>query len=96
MLTLLRKPKPKWDDLKEKLRKRHRDRSIDGSESHDTESEQQDEEYADAEEGGETGDNTKVCLAIRPYCDESLCQRCIRGTQTKENGVWHFQQSLEA
>ena len=44
MLTLLRKPKPKWDDLKEKLRKRHRDRSTDGSESHDTESEQQDEE----------------------------------------------------
>ena len=75
MLTLLRKPKPKWDDLKERLRKRHRHHSTDGSESHDTESEQQDDESADAEEGGETGENTKVCLAIKPYCHKPLCQQ---------------------
>ena len=38
--------------------------------------------YADAEEGGETGDNTKVCLAIR----HTVINPCanIRGTQTKE------------
>ena len=59
MLTLLRKPKPKWDDLKAKLRKRHTDHASEASESRDSVSEQQDGEYA--EENGHDEIVLKVC-----------------------------------
>ena len=60
MLTLLRKPKPKWDDLKDKLRKRHRDHASDASEGLESVSDQQDGEHA--EENGHHGNGLKVCF----------------------------------
>ena len=50
VLTLLRKPKPKWDDLKEKLRNRHRHRTSEASEGMSSVSEQT-EDYGDEENG---------------------------------------------
>ena len=64
MLTLLRKPKPKWDDLKEKLRRRHRDHTSDASEGLDSVSEQQDAEYV--QENGHHENGLKVCHADQP------------------------------
>ncbi len=52
VLTLLRKPKPKWDDLKSKLRKRHKDHASD-SEGLESVSEQQDGDFAEANGHGE-------------------------------------------
>ena len=56
MLTLLRKPKPKWDDLKDKLRHRHGRHESDAAESRDSASEQH-----DGENGNDEQDGLKVC-----------------------------------
>ena len=69
MLTLLRKPKPKWDDLKDKLRKRHKDHASDASEGLDSVSEQQDVESAEA--NGNYGCGLKVLLNFLKI--SSLC-----------------------
>lgn len=61
MLTLLRKPKPKWDNLKDKLRKRHKGHASDASEGLDSVSEQQDGEFAEAN-GHIENNNLKVLV----------------------------------
>ena len=58
MLTLLRKPKPKWDDLKDKLHKRHTDHASDASESRDSAAEEHVGEYV--QENGHDAEGLKV------------------------------------
>ena len=66
MLTLLRKPKPKWDDLKDKLRHRHGRHESDAAESRDSASEQQ-----DGENGNDEHNGLKVC-ALPPGGDATV------------------------
>lgn len=62
LLTLLRKPKPKWDEVKGKLRNRHRRHTSDASEATGSVSGQSQQDEAYEQPNGEGRPELKVCL----------------------------------